>query len=162
MVRTKQTARKSTNPCSSILDAKRIYNGYNLMDDSCAPCTSIDLSQIEKPKLCCKPGTSALKQIKHYQKSTHLLIRKASFHRFVREISQQFKSDLKFQVDALLAIQVSLKSNSWIIFKVKFQQEAAEYFLVGLFEDTNLLAIHAKRVTIQPKDMQLARRIRGD
>ena len=45
---------------------------------------------------------------------------------------------------------------------MKFQQEAAEYFLVGVFEDTNLLAIHAKRVTIQPKDMQLARRIRGD
>lgn len=45
---------------------------------------------------------------------------------------------------------------------MKFPQESAEYFLVGLFEDTNLLAIHAKRVTIQPKDMQLARRIRGD
>ena len=41
-------------------------------------------------------------------------------------------------------------------------QEASEAYLVGLFEDTNLCAIHAKRVTIMPKDIQLARRIRGE
>lgn len=67
------------------------------------------------------------------------------FQRLVREISQDFKSDLKFQAQAVLALQ-----------------EAAEAYLVGLFEDTNLCAIHAKRVTIMPKDMQLARRIRGE
>ena len=41
-------------------------------------------------------------------------------------------------------------------------QEASEAYLVSLFEDTNLAAIHAKRVTIQPKDLQLARRLRGE
>ena len=63
----------------------------------------------------------------------------------VREVAQQFKSDLRFQSSAVLALQ-----------------EASESYLVGLFEDTNLCAIHAKRVTIMPKDIQLARRIRGE
>ena len=79
-----------------------------------------------------------------HQKSTELLIRKP-FQRLVREIAQEFKSDLRFQGSAVLALQ-----------------EAAESYLVGLFEDTNLCAIHAKRVTIQTKDIQLARRIRGE
>ncbi|CAN0415576.1 unnamed protein product, partial [Ascophyllum nodosum] len=78
-------------------------------------------------------------------KSTELLIRKLPFQRLVREIAQDFKSDLRFQGSAVLALQ-----------------EAAEAYLVGLFEDTNLRAIHAKRVTIMPKDIQLARRIRGE
>nr|CAD1822541.1 unnamed protein product [Ananas comosus var. bracteatus] len=65
--------------------------------------------------------------------------------RLVREIAQDFKTDLRFQSHAVLALQ-----------------EAAEAYLVGLFEDTNLCAIHAKRVTIMPKDIQLARRIRGE
>ena len=80
-----------------------------------------------------------------YQKSTELLIRKLPFQRLVREIAQDFKTDLRFQSSAVLALQ-----------------EAAEAYLVGLFEDTNLAAIHAKRVTIMPKDIQLARRIRGE
>ena len=75
-----------------------------------------------------------------YQKSTELLIRKLPFQRLVREIAQDFKTDLRFQGSAVLALQ-----------------EAAEAYLVGLFEDTNLCAIHAKRVTIMPKDIQLAR-----
>ena len=65
--------------------------------------------------------------------------------RLVRELSQEFKTDLRFQSTAILALQ-----------------EASEAYLVGLFEDTNLCAIHAKRVTIMPKDIQLARRIRGE
>ena len=92
-----------------------------------------------------RPGTVALREIRRYQKSTELLIRKLPFQRLVREIAQDFKSDLRFQASAVLALQ-----------------EAAEAYLVGLFEDTNLCAIHAKRVTIMPKDMQLARRIRGE
>ena len=80
-----------------------------------------------------------------YQKSTELLLRKLPFQRLVREIAQDFKTDLRFQSSAVLALQ-----------------EAAEAYLVGLFEDTNLAAIHAKRVTIMPKDIQLARRIRGE
>ncbi|OXB71560.1 UNVERIFIED_CONTAM: hypothetical protein H355_000031 [Colinus virginianus] len=92
-----------------------------------------------------RPGTVALREIRRYQKSTDLLIRKLPFQRLVREIAQDFKTDLRFQSSAVLALQ-----------------EAAEAYLVGLFEDTNLCAIHAKRVTIMPKDIQLARRIRGE
>jgi len=92
-----------------------------------------------------RPGTVALREIRKYQKSTDLLIRKLPFQRLVREIAQDFKTDLRFQSSAVLALQ-----------------EAAEAYLVGLFEDTNLAAIHAKRVTIMPKDIQLARRIRGE
>ncbi|PWA72197.1 histone H3/CENP-A [Artemisia annua] len=92
-----------------------------------------------------RPGTVALREIRKYQKSTELLIKKLPFQRLVREIAQDFKTDLRFQSSAVAALQ-----------------EASEAYLVGLFEDTNLCAIHAKRVTIMPKDMQLARRIRGD
>ena len=92
-----------------------------------------------------RPGIMALREIRHYQKSSALLIRKLPFQRLVREIAQDFKSDLRFQAVAILCLQ-----------------EAAEAYLVGLFEDTNLCAIHAKRVTITPRDLQLARRIRGE
>nr|XP_009685138.1 PREDICTED: histone H3.3 [Struthio camelus australis] len=92
-----------------------------------------------------RPGTVALREIRRYQKSTELLIRKLPFQRLVREIAQDFKTDLRFQSAAIGALQ-----------------EASEAYLVGLFEDTNLCAIHAKRVTIMPKDIQLARRIRGE
>ena len=92
-----------------------------------------------------RPGTVALREIRRYQKSTELLIRKLLFARLVREIAQDFKTDLRFQRQAIGALQ-----------------EAGEAYLVGLFEDTNLCAIHAKRVTIMPKDIQLARHIRGE
>ena len=98
------------------------------------------------------PGTVALKQIRQYQKTTELLIRKLPFQRLVREIasdSDVIKSPLcgevRFQSAAIMALQ-----------------EATEAYLVGLFEDSNLCAIHARRVTIMPKDIQLARRIRGE
>merc|ERR1711981_972795 len=89
--------------------------------------------------------TIPLREIRHYQKSTELLIPKLSFQRLVREIAQEYKTDLKFQAAALGALQ-----------------EGSEAYLTNLFEDTNLAAIHAKRVTIMPKDVQLARRIRGE
>lgn len=92
-----------------------------------------------------RPGTVALREIRKYQKSTELLIRKLPFQRLVREIAQEFRHDLRFQSAAIAALQ-----------------EASEAYLVALFEDTNLCAIHAKRVTIMPKDIQLARRIRGE
>jgi histone H3 len=92
-----------------------------------------------------RPGTVALREIRRYQKSTELFLRKLPFQRLVREIAQAFKSDLRFQSSAIMALQ-----------------EASEAYLVGLFEDTNLCAIHAKRMTIFPKDIQLARRIRGE
>ena len=99
-----------------------------------------------------RPGTVALKQIRQYQKTTELLIRKLPFQRLVHEIardSEVIKSPLcgkvRFQSAAIMALQ-----------------EASEAYLVGLFEDSNLCAIHAKRVTIMPKDIQLARRIRRE
>ena len=102
-----------------------------------------------------RPGTVALREIHRYQKSTDLLLRKAPFQRLVREIyitnttipgpSKGSKSDTRWQGSAILALQ-----------------EAAEAYDVGLFEDSNLCAIHAKRVTVMPKDMQLALRIRGE
>lgn len=92
-----------------------------------------------------RPGTRALMEIRKYQKSTELLIRKAPFSRLVREVCQSVSSqDLKWQSLALIALQ-----------------EAAEAFLVRLFEDSYMCSIHAKRVTLYPKDLQLARRIRG-
>jgi len=92
-----------------------------------------------------RPGTVALREIRKYQMGTELLIRKLPFQRLVREIASGFKTDLRFQSSAIGALQ-----------------EAAEAYLVGLLEDTNLCAIHAKRVTIQVKDMNLARRLRGE
>ncbi|MED6278317.1 hypothetical protein CHARACLAT_022512 [Characodon lateralis] len=92
-----------------------------------------------------RPGTKALMEIRKYQKSTNLLIRKTSFARLVREVCQSFSTSyLRWQVVALMALQ-----------------EAAEAFLVLLLSDANLCAIHAKRVTVFPRDIQLARRIRG-
>lgn len=91
-----------------------------------------------------RPGTVALREIRRYQKSTDLLIRKMPFQRLVREIALDLRSDIRFQSAAICALQT-----------------ASEAYLVAIFEDTNLCALHAKRVTIMPKDMQLARRIRG-
>ncbi|KAG8299648.1 histone H3.2 [Homalodisca vitripennis] len=129
MARTKQTARKSTGG-----KAPRKQLATQAARKS-APATG----GVKKPHRY-RPGTVALREIRRYQKSTELLIRKLPFQRLVREIAQDFKTDLRFQSSA----------------------EASEAYLVGLFEDTNLCAIHAKRVTIMPKDIQLARRIRGE
>ena len=133
MARTKQTARKSTDGKAhrKLLDAKAARKS--------APATG----GVMKPHRW-RPGTVALRDIKRYQKSTELLIRKLPFQRLVREIAQDFKTDLRFESSAVVAL------------------EASEAYLVGLFADTNLCAIHAKRVTIMPKDIQLARRIRGE
>lgn len=133
MVRTKQTARKSTG-------GKPPRKQMPPPNRKPAPATG----GVKKPYRY-RPGTVALRDIRRYQKSTELLIRKMPFQRLVREITQQNHVGLRFQPSALAALQ-----------------EAAESYLVGLFEDTNSCAIHAKRVTIMPKDIQLARRIRGE
>ncbi|MFS7911840.1 putative transcription factor Hap3/NF-YB family [Helianthus anomalus] len=204
MARTKQTARKSTGG-----KAPRKQLATKAARKS-APTTG----GVKKPHRY-RPGTVALREIRKYQKSTELLIRKLPFQRLVREIAQDFKacSVIDFQIVVLLVgcvlvwlltcacicmfvyISVRLKSLRFVRllisncnyaceitkacpatdFKLllctdlRFQshavlalQEAAEAYLVGLFEDTNLCAIHAKRVTIMPKDIQLARRIRGE
>ena len=134
MARTKQTARKNTGG-----KAPR-----KQVPAKAARKTAPSISGVKKPHRY-RPGTVALREIRKYQKSTELLIRKLPFQRLVREIANDFKTDLRFQSSAVLALQ-----------------EASESYLVGLFEDTNLCAIHAKRVTIMTKDMQLARRIRGE
>ena len=135
MARTKQTARKQTSGGKA--PRKSISN------KAARKSAPVEMG-IKKPHRY-RPGTVALREIRRYQTSTELLIRKLPFQRLVREVAQQFKSDLRFQSSAVLALQ-----------------EASESYLVGLFEDTNLCAIHAKRVTIMPKDIQLARRIRGE
>ena len=94
-----------------------------------------------------KPGTVALREIKKYQKSTDLLIRKAPFQRLVREITQDITDhrNLRFQSAAIMALQ-----------------EAAEAYLVRLFENGLICAIHAKRVTVMPRDFHLVQRIRDE
>ena len=94
-----------------------------------------------------RPGTVALREIRRFQKTTDLLIRKAPFQRLVHEITQNLfpNKDLRFQSLAVLALQ-----------------EASEAYMIGMFEDTNLAALHAKRVTIMPRDIFLARRLRGE
>ena len=90
-------------------------------------------------------GVMALKEIRHYQKSMALLIRKLPFQHLIREIAQDFKMDLRFKSTTVTCLQ-----------------EASEAYIIGLLEDSNLCAIHAKRVTIMPKDIQLAHCIRGE
>jgi len=140
--RSKATARKSTGgkaPKKTLPSANR-----NAGRDPDAPAPR---------KRRFRPGTVALKEIRHYQKRTDLLLAKLPFTRVVREISLEMMTGngryeegslLRWQTSALLALQ-----------------EAAEAYLVHLFEDANLCAIHAKRVTIMQRDIQLARRIRG-
>ena len=133
MARTKQTARKTTGGKAP---RKQLA--------SKAARKSTPSAGIKKPHRY-RPGTVALRDIRKYQKSTDLLLRKLPFQRLVREIAQEFKHDLRFQNAAILCLQ-----------------EACEAYLVSLFEDSNLCAIHAKRVTIMTKDINLARRIRGE
>jgi len=153
MARTKQTARKSTggkaprkglstkaarnrNPSGSVGIKSPRYSHYEYQ-----PATE---RGVVKPHRY-RPGTVALREIRKMQKTTDLLIRKLPFQRLVREIAQDFKNDLRFQSQAIMAVQ-----------------ESSEAYLVGLFEDTNLCALHGRRVTIMPKDMQLSLRIRGE
>ena len=134
MARTKQTARKSTWK-----KAPRKQLATKAGRKS-TPATG----GAKKPHRY-RPGTVALREIRRYQNSTELLIRKLPFQRLVGEIAQDFKTDLRFQSTAVVALK-----------------GASEACLVGLFEDTNLCAIHAKRVNVMPKDIQLARRIHGE
>ncbi|KAH8061988.1 hypothetical protein JL722_3951 [Aureococcus anophagefferens] len=118
MARTKQTARKSTGG-----KAPR-----KQLATKAARKSAPTAGGVKKPHRY-RPGTVELREIRKYQKSTELLVRKLPFQRLVREIAQDFKTDLRFQSTAILALQ-----------------EASEAYLVGLFEDTNLCAIHAKRI----------------
>ncbi|KAM0825915.1 hypothetical protein ACQ4PT_069223 [Festuca glaucescens] len=135
MARTKITARQSTGGKAPTKQLRAFYAAAR----KTAPITGV-----KKPRRY-SVGTAQELEIRKYQKGTELLIRKLPFQRLVREIAQVCKTDLRFQCHAVLALQ-----------------EAAEAYLVALFEDTNLCAVHAKRVTIMSKDVHLARRIRGE
>ena len=134
MARTKQTARKSTGG-----KAPRKQLAQKASRKS-APASG----GLKRPHRY-RPGTVALREIRRYQKSTELLVRKLPFQRLVREIAGEFQNDLRFQASAIIALQ-----------------EATEAYMVSIFEDSNLCAIHAKRVTVMPKDLALAKRLRGN
>ena len=141
MKRPQKMPRKS-HPAAAVVDGNDSDNGGE--QSQALVVASKHAAGIKKPHRW-RPGTVALREIRKYQKSTELLMRKQPFQRLVREIAQEFKADARFAASALAALQ-----------------EGAEAYLVGLFEDVNLCTIHAKRITIMPKDMQLARRIRGE
>ncbi|KAI9778676.1 MAG: histone H3.1 [Peltula sp. TS41687] len=139
MARTKATAQKTGKGKSPVkgkrLPTKRVPRLVRGRPQA-------NISGVKRP-MRYKPGTIALREIRRYQKSTELLIRKAPFSRLCREIGQHYVMDLRFQASAIGALQ-----------------ESAEAYLVGIFEQTNLAAIHAKRVTIQGKDMAFVRQMR--
>ena len=156
MARTKKTARKKTgkspreqlvtkNPIKKLTPAQARKNVAKANQAAQQNLGNPPKTGGLKRPMRYRPGTVALREIRRYQKTAELLIRKLPFNRLVREVTQDFKTDLRFQAQAIMALQ-----------------EAAEAYLVRLFDDTNLCTIHAKRVTIMPKDMQLARRIRGE
>jgi histone H3 len=143
MVRTKQTARKSTGGANAVTAARKQLGGKGSKLTARKTLLVVGVpKKIKKHRY--RPGVLALKEIRRYQNSTELLIPRIRFQRLVREIAREFKLNLKFQSGAIGTLQ-----------------EASESFLVGLFEDTNLCALHASRVTIMPRDIQLARRLRG-
>eukprot|EP00804_Cyclotella_cryptica_P020877 CCRYP_011482-RA/>CCRYP_011482-RA protein AED:0.06 eAED:0.02 QI:0/-1/0/1/-1/0/1/0/139 len=134
MARTKQTARKSTG--GKVPRKQLATKAARKSAPAAGGC--------KKPHRY-RPGTVALREIRKYQKSTDLLICKLPFQRFLREVTKDFRVDMRYTATALAS-----------------SQEASEAYLIGLMEDTNLCAIHARRVTIMPKDMQLSRRIRRE
>ena len=135
MARTKNTARKSQ---AGIKKPRKQYS------KTAKKTVTSKTGGIKKPHKF-RPGTVAAREIKKFQKSTELLIRKLPFQRLVKEIAHEIRPETRFQSSAVLALQ-----------------ESSEAYLVGLFEDTNLCAIHGNRVTIMKKDVVLARRIRGE
>ena len=137
MARTKHTVRKALDGAAM----RTVQASKNIAVK--APRKSPPCQMQKKRRF--RPGTVALREIWQYQKSTDLLIRRAPFQRVVYKIVRSFRNDLRIQAAA-----------------IKGLQEAAEAYLVGLFKDSNLCAIHARRVTIMPRDVQLARRIHGE
>jgi histone H3 len=134
MARVKQTAHKSTGgvpPC------------FHLATKAARLARQKAIA-VRKPHRW-RPETVAAREIRKFQKITNLLIRKAPFQHLVREVALKFeKSDLQMQSTAVLALQ-----------------EAAKYFMVDVFSNTNLCALHGKRVTIMVKDLVLACCIQG-
>ncbi|KAH9006812.1 histone-fold-containing protein [Lactarius hatsudake] len=157
-VRTSQTARKSTGGREPPRRGRGGDDGEDAGGDDRRPGPSrqrrdsAPSHDAAAKKRRYRPGTVALREIRKYQKSTDLLLRKLPFARVVREIALDMTTDMNEYGDTGLRWQSSA---------ILALQEASEAFLVHLFEDANLCAIHAKRVTIMTRDIHLARRIRG-
>ena len=111
-------------------------------------------SRIKKPHRY-HPGLLTLREIHKYQQSMESLIRRTPFNKLIKEISQEYR--ICPEGSGTPSVQVRFQSTA-----LAALQEGAENFLVGLFEDVNLLAVHTKRVTVMPCDIRLALRIRGD
>ncbi|KAM0676601.1 histone H3-7 [Binucleata daphniae] len=133
MARTKQTARKSTGG-----KAPR----KQLTTKAARKTSTLPQTGIKKPRFTA--GTVAIREVRRYQNSTELLMRKLPFQRFVRNITHQHKADLRFQGAALAALH-----------------EAIEAHLVSVFEDALACATHANRVTVMLKDINLVSRLRN-
>ena len=99
----------------------------------------------DKAKRRTRPGKKALREIKMYQRSTDTLLPRAALQRVIKEITQRYFPDARYSYGAIDAVQ-----------------QCVESYMIGLFEDTQLCAVHAKRMTVMTKDMRLARRIRGE
>lgn len=138
MARTKETARKAGKSGRKALGSKKAAKRAK---KAAGGSGSTGVKKAHR----FRPGTVALRQIRRYQKSTELLLRKLPFQRLVREVASAAKDSLRFQSAAVLAIQ-----------------EASEAYVVSLLADTNLCAIHSRRVTVMPRDLHLARRLRGE
>lgn len=138
---------KSTSASKETKKHKKAQEAARAVSPARRAATVADVTAPAKRKHRFRPGTVALREIRHYQKSTEMLLRKAPFIRLVRELTHKMYPELqtRFGASALACMQ-----------------EASESHLTELFENTNLAAIHAKRVTIMPTDMQLANRLTGD
>lgn len=134
MARTKETARKSDKPRKSLGSKKSSKKAKKSGGEG----------GVKKSRRF-RPGTVALREIRKYQKDTSLLLRKAPFQRLVRELASAHKEQLRFQASAIAALQ-----------------DATESYVVSVLSDTNLCAIHARRVTVMTRDLTLARRLRGE
>ena len=161
MARTKQsTHRKSSGTTTTSQSGRKTISRKTVRKPSSAttPSSDVTMTKVRRRR---RPGFCALREIRQYQKTTELLIRKRPFKLLVQEIADAVAFGMKQNR--------MVGENSTTDHGIRFQttaimalQEAAECYLVGLFEDSNLCAIHAGRVTVMPKDIGLARRIRGE
>ena len=99
----------------------------------------------ETQKRRTRPGAKALREIRKYQRSTDSIVPRAPLQRIIKEITGKYMPDARYSMGAIEAVH-----------------QCIEAYMVGLFEDTGLCAVHARRKTIMTRDMRLARRIRGE
>lgn len=144
MVRTKGTPEQLVAVASEDKEKVAPFQQCRKMVQTPGVCVK-RIEKSTKQKKRYRPGTAAIREIRKYQISTENLIKKLPFKRVVHDIFKEMNYDYWIQSSAIHAMQ-----------------EASEMYLVKVFEDSNLCAIHAKRVTVLPRDIQLARRIRGD